>query len=52
MQKDNSINKSALKGAKSVILHVNSDKGPLCERVEGDPVDDLDWKGDTPHPRT
>jgi transposase/ribosomal protein L30E len=47
---DASINKSASKGRRLIILHAISDKGPLCERVDGIPVDDLDWKGDTPHP--
>lgn len=33
-----------------IILHAISDQGPLCGRFEGIPVDDLGWKGDTPHP--
>ena len=49
-QKDKTINRSASKGRRLIILHAISDKGPLCERVEGIPVDDLYWKGDTPHP--
>jgi hypothetical protein len=45
--------KSALKGQRLIILHDISVKGPLYyERVEGIPVDALDWKGDTPHPGT
>ncbi len=49
-KKYDTINKAAWKGERLIILHATSDKGPLCERVEGIPVDYLDWKGDTPHP--
>jgi hypothetical protein len=46
------VKRSASKGHRRIILHAISDKGPLCERVEGIPVDNLDWKGDTRHPGT
>jgi hypothetical protein len=51
-KKYDTINKSAWKGQRVIILHAISDKGPLCERVEGIPVGDLDWKGDILHPGT
>jgi transposase len=45
------INKSSSKGRRLIILHAITPDGPLCERdSNGIPVDDLTWKGDTPHP--
>lgn len=40
------------KGRRLVILHAITADGPLVERdVNGIPIDDLLWKGDTPHPQ-
>jgi hypothetical protein len=50
-KKYDTINKAAWKGERLIILHATSDKGPLCERVEGISVDDLDWTGDILYPR-
>ena len=48
---DSTINRSASKGERLVILHAITPFGPLCERDErGIPVSDLKWNGDTPHP--
>jgi hypothetical protein len=45
-------NKSSLKGRQIIILHVITDKGPLCELDGlGVPVDDIKWTKDTPHPQ-
>ena len=44
------LNKSNSKGRRLIILHAITKDGPLCERVDGYPIDDLIWKGDTPHP--
>jgi transposase len=43
-------NRSASKGERVVILHAITPFGPLCDRIDGIPIDDLKWKGDTPHP--
>jgi hypothetical protein len=49
---DGRINKSSSKGRRLIILHAITRDGPLCERdTDGRPVDDLKWKGDTPHPK-
>jgi hypothetical protein len=42
----------ASKGKRLIILHAITANGPLCERdSDGKPIDDLEWKGDTPHPK-
>ena len=43
-------NRKAGKGRRLVILHAITEHGPLCERLNGIPVDDLAWNGNTPHP--
>jgi hypothetical protein len=45
--------KSASKGKRLIILHAITPDGPLCERdpVTNVPYDDLNWKGDVPHPK-
>ena len=44
------IGRKSSKGKRLVILHSIMPQGPLCELENGKPVDDLKWKGDTPHP--
>jgi transposase len=45
------IGRKSSKGKRLVILHAITPNGPLCEVDDnGKPVDDLKWKGDTPHP--
>jgi transposase len=50
---ENNIGRKSSKGKRLVILHAITPEGPLCEADEnGKPVDDLKWRGDTPHPTT
>ena len=43
--------KGAGKGTRLIILHAITEDGPLCDLdVDGQPVDNLKWSGDTPHP--
>jgi hypothetical protein len=51
LSKTSQVNRSSSKGQRLVILHAISPHGPLCERVDGVPIDDLSWTGDTPHPK-
>lgn len=44
------IGRKSSKGKRLVILHSITPHGPLCELDNEKPVDDLKWKGDTPHP--
>jgi hypothetical protein len=50
---DSIINKSASKGTRLIMIHAITPFGPLCEidKENNKPVDDLDWKGDTCHPK-
>jgi hypothetical protein len=49
---DSIINKSASKGTRLIMIHAITPNGPLCEREDNNkPVDDLEWKGDTCHPK-
>ena len=51
MSEGKCLNKGSGKGRRLIILHAITKFGPLCERLpNGVPVDDLSWKGDTPHP--
>jgi hypothetical protein len=43
LKKDKTINRSALKGQRLIILHAMSDKGPLYERVKEPPL--MTWIG-------
>ena len=47
---DSVVDKSNNKGRRLIVIHAISEDGPLCERIDGIPVDDLTWTGDTPHP--
>ena len=39
-------------GKRLIILHAITPDGPLVERDDtGYPIDDLQWSGDTPHPK-
>ena len=49
-EKDPGISRKSGKGRRLIILHAITEDGPLVERIDGIPVDDLKWKGDTPHP--
>jgi hypothetical protein len=42
-------NKKSSKGQRLIILHAKTPFVPVCERVDGVPIDDIMWKGDTPH---
>ena len=44
------VNRKAGKGQRLIILHAITPDGPLCETIDGIPIDDLKWSGDTPHP--
>ena len=48
--KDPKISKKSGKGRRLIILHAIAEHGPLVDLHEGRPVDDLRWRGDTPHP--
>ena len=49
---DNGTDWSTGKGKRLIILHAITEDGPLAERDEhGYPIDCLDWRGDTPHPK-
>ena len=51
-QKEGVDKKKKSKGRCLVILHIISPLGPLCTRDnKGKPVSDLEWNGDTPHPK-
>ena len=50
LHKNSEVNRSASKGERLVILHAITKFGPLCEKVDDIPIDDLIWKGDTCHP--
>ena len=48
---DNTINRKSGKGRRLIILHAITKNGPLMEFDDDNvPIDDLKWKGDTPHP--
>jgi hypothetical protein len=44
------VNRSSSKGQRLIIMYAITPDGPLCQRIDGIPVDDLQWNGDTPHP--
>lgn len=46
------VNIKESKGTRLILLHAISCFGPLVGRIEGVPIDDLKWSGDTPHPTT
>jgi hypothetical protein len=49
---DSVINKSSSKGTRLVMIHAITPFGPLCERDDNNqPIDDLEWRGDTCHPK-
>jgi len=43
-------NKKSGKGPRLIILHAITEHGPVCEHIDGKPIDDLVWNGNTPHP--
>lgn len=51
LKADSIVNKKSSKGQRLIMLHAITPFGPLVERINGIPVDDLEWKGDTPHPK-
>jgi transposase len=46
------VNRSTSKGERLIILHAISPSGPLVERVNNKPIDDLSWNKDTPHSKS
>jgi hypothetical protein len=47
------VNRTASKGERLILLHAITTEGPLCQRDGNNkPVDDLVWDGQTPHPDT
>jgi hypothetical protein len=50
---NSTINRTASKGERLILLHAITTEGPLCQRdANNKPVDDLLWDGQTPHPDT
>jgi hypothetical protein len=49
VHQDTQFNRSSSKGERLIILHAITPYGPLCERIDGVPVSDLAWSGQTPH---
>lgn len=50
LKKNSVVNKKSSKGQRLIMLHAISPFGPLVERINNKPIDDLVWKQDTPHP--
>jgi hypothetical protein len=51
IHKGHSFSNSFLNGDCTIIMmHAITPFGPLCEKIDGIPVDDLIWNGDTPRP--
>ena len=45
------VDKKSGKGCRLIMFFAITEHGPLCEYEEdGSPIDDLNWRGDTPHP--
>ena len=50
-EKEYKIHRKSGKGRRLIILHVITVDGPLAEKGEdGKYIDELQWRGDTPHP--